>query len=124
MLKKNEIRGNLRGRGLLSLTNERSSGSSAQPTAPYNEAATLGITDSLPSTSKVNISIKNSHPLKNSTYSQQQKKGSRNQPSCLPTRWGSNNPRTNKKYTCSNSIRPGALPVIRAHQRKKKQQLI
>ncbi|KAF2344974.1 Phosphatidylinositol-4-phosphate 5-kinase core [Trinorchestia longiramus] len=74
------------------LTNERSrSGSRAQPTALYNEAATLCDTRSLPSTSKVNISTKNSHHQNNSTYSQQQSKGSRNQPSCLWTGWGSNN---------------------------------
>ncbi|KAF2348301.1 hypothetical protein FHG87_020942 [Trinorchestia longiramus] len=58
-------------------------------------------TDSLPSTSKVNISINNSHHLNNSTHSRQPGKESRNQPSCLRTGWGSNNPRTNK-FTCSN----------------------
>ncbi|KAF2365754.1 hypothetical protein FHG87_003486 [Trinorchestia longiramus] len=45
-------------------------------------------THSLPSTSKVNNSTKNSHHLKSSTYSQQQNERRRNQPSCL---------RTNKK---------------------------
>ncbi|KAF2354600.1 hypothetical protein FHG87_014645 [Trinorchestia longiramus] len=50
------------------LTNERSrSGSRAQLTALYNEAATLCVTDSLPSTSKVNIT-KNSQHLNNSTH--------------------------------------------------------
>ncbi|KAF2359459.1 hypothetical protein FHG87_009785 [Trinorchestia longiramus] len=43
----------------------------AQPTALYKEAATLCFTDSLPSTFKVNIATKNSHHLRNSTYSQQ-----------------------------------------------------
>ncbi|KAF2353571.1 hypothetical protein FHG87_015675 [Trinorchestia longiramus] len=38
------------------------------PTALYNEAATLCVADSLPSTSKVNISTKNSHHLNSSTY--------------------------------------------------------
>ncbi|KAF2362066.1 hypothetical protein FHG87_007179 [Trinorchestia longiramus] len=106
------------------LTNERSrSGSRAQSTAQYKEAATLlhliyvhpvpnslsqtfpigtdrptdWVTNSLPSASKVNISAKNSHHLKYLTHLQQQSKGSRNQPSCLRTGWGSNNPRNNKK---------------------------
>ncbi|KAF2349187.1 hypothetical protein FHG87_020057 [Trinorchestia longiramus] len=67
------------------LTNERSrSGTRAQPTTlySYNEAATLCVTV-LSSASKVNISTKNSHHLKKSTYSQQQSKKSRNEPSCL-----------------------------------------
>ncbi|KAF2353520.1 hypothetical protein FHG87_015718 [Trinorchestia longiramus] len=70
------------------LTYKRShSGSKAQLTALYNEAATLCVTDSLPSTSKFIISIKNSHHLNNSTYSQQQNKRSKNQPSYLRTIW-------------------------------------
>ncbi|KAF2358182.1 hypothetical protein FHG87_011060 [Trinorchestia longiramus] len=67
--------------------------------------------DSLPRTSKVNISAKNSHHLKNSTHSQQQSKESKNHPSCLQTRRGSNNPRTNKKCTYSNSPRTPTLNV-------------
>ncbi|KAF2364531.1 Cation/H+ exchanger [Trinorchestia longiramus] len=43
------------------------------------------VRDSLPSASKVNVSTKNSHHLMNSTRSQQQSKGSRNQSSCLRT---------------------------------------
>ncbi|KAF2357214.1 Sulfotransferase domain [Trinorchestia longiramus] len=58
------------------LTNER-----------YNEAATLCVTDSLPSTSKVNISTKNFHHLNNSTHSEQKRKENINQPSCLRTGW-------------------------------------
>ncbi|KAF2362846.1 hypothetical protein FHG87_006400 [Trinorchestia longiramus] len=55
----------------------------SQPPYTYNEATTLGVTGSLPSTSKVNISTNNSHHLNNSTYSQQQSRGIRNQPSFL-----------------------------------------
>ncbi|KAF2356740.1 hypothetical protein FHG87_012505 [Trinorchestia longiramus] len=87
-------------------------GSRAQPTALYNEAVTLCVTFSLPSPSKVNISTMNSHHLKNSTHSQQQSKGSRNQPFCLQTGWGLNNPRAIKtvakyrsnKYECVRGI--------------------
>ncbi|KAF2346947.1 hypothetical protein FHG87_022298 [Trinorchestia longiramus] len=104
---------------LLSLTYERSrSGSSAQSTALYNEATTLGNTDSLPSASKVNISTKNSHHLSNSTHSQQQSKGSRNQPSCLRTGWGSNNPRANK-CTCSNHTSQHPAGNTRASKKDK-----
>ncbi|KAF2368222.1 hypothetical protein FHG87_001018 [Trinorchestia longiramus] len=85
-------------------------GSRAPPTALYNEAATLCVTESRPSTSKVNISAKNSYHLNNSIHSQQESKGCINQPSCLRTGWGSNNPRTNKKCTCSNS--PFTLCVL------------
>ncbi|KAF2345222.1 hypothetical protein FHG87_024022 [Trinorchestia longiramus] len=68
------------------LTNERSpSGIRAQPTALYNEAATLCATDSLPSAFKVNIPTMNSHHLKKSTYNQQQSERSKNQPSCWQT---------------------------------------
>ncbi|KAF2360813.1 hypothetical protein FHG87_008425 [Trinorchestia longiramus] len=43
----------------MSLTNEQSrSGSSAQPTALYNEATMLGVTNYLPSASKVSISTR------------------------------------------------------------------
>ncbi|KAF2349770.1 hypothetical protein FHG87_019473, partial [Trinorchestia longiramus] len=59
----------------ITFSNERSrSGSRTQPTAPYNERATLCVTDSLPSDSKVNIYTKNFQHLNNSTYSQQQSK--------------------------------------------------
>ncbi|KAF2356182.1 hypothetical protein FHG87_013071 [Trinorchestia longiramus] len=49
---------------------------------------------------------KNSHHLKNSTYNQQQSNERRNQPSCLRTGRGSNNPSTNENCTRNNS--PGA----------------
>ncbi|KAF2368500.1 Protein of unknown function DUF4817 [Trinorchestia longiramus] len=68
----------------------------------------IGQKDSLRSTSKVSISTNNSHHPNNSTHSQQQSKESRNQPSCLRTGWGSNNPRTNK-CTCSNYLYVPAL---------------
>ncbi|KAF2367276.1 hypothetical protein FHG87_001972 [Trinorchestia longiramus] len=87
----------------MTLTNERSrSGSRSQPTALYNEAATLCVTDARPSAYKVNISSKNSHHLNNSTHSQQQSERRRNQPICLRTEWCSNNLRTNKKCTPYN----------------------
>ncbi|KAF2362918.1 hypothetical protein FHG87_006323 [Trinorchestia longiramus] len=88
------------------LTNERSrSGSRSLPTAQY-EAATLCVTDSLLSAYKVNISTKNSHHLKKSTYSQQQSEGSKNQPSCLRTGWAdvrNEEPRTNIIFNCLNT---------------------
>ncbi|KAF2356173.1 hypothetical protein FHG87_013062 [Trinorchestia longiramus] len=69
-------------------TNERCrSSSSTLPTVQYNEAAILCFKDSLPSASRFNISTKKSHHLKNSTHTQQQSKGRRNQPSCLRTGW-------------------------------------
>ncbi|KAF2349864.1 hypothetical protein FHG87_019380 [Trinorchestia longiramus] len=84
----------------LSLTNERSrSGSSVQITALHNGAAVLGVTHAPPSAFKVNISTTSSRQLNTSIHSQQQSKESRNQPSCLRTGWGLNNPRTNKKCT-------------------------
>ncbi|KAF2346223.1 hypothetical protein FHG87_023021 [Trinorchestia longiramus] len=83
--------------GSTTLTNKRSrSCSRAQPTTHYKDAATLCVTQSLPSPSKFNISIKNSHQLKNSTCSQQQGERRRNHRSCLRTGWGSNNPHTTR----------------------------
>ncbi|KAF2356676.1 hypothetical protein FHG87_012570 [Trinorchestia longiramus] len=85
------------------LTNERSrSGSRAQLTALYNEAATLCITDFLTSTSKVNISIKNSSPEK--LKLQPTAELIKQKPTILSAdRMGSNNIHTNKKCTYSNS---------------------
>ncbi|KAF2357658.1 hypothetical protein FHG87_011585 [Trinorchestia longiramus] len=114
-------------------------GTGVDTNAGTGEGTNTG-TDSLPSVYKVNIFIKNSHHLNNSTHCQQQSKESRNQPSCLRTGWSSNNSRTNKKCTCSNSPRaptfyvPGCVPSkcqyastrcqgVRG-SRKKKQQLI
>ncbi|KAF2346287.1 hypothetical protein FHG87_022957 [Trinorchestia longiramus] len=66
--------------------------------------------DSLPSASKVSTSAKNSHhqELNSQPTTEQREK---NQPSCLRTGWGSNNPRTNKTSTCFNFAHPGALPA-------------
>ncbi|KAF2349941.1 hypothetical protein FHG87_019305 [Trinorchestia longiramus] len=82
------------------------SGSKAQPSALYKEAETFCFTHSLPITSKVNISAKNSHHLKNSQPTTEQRKN--NQPSCLRTGWVQiRTPHTNKNSTHFNSSRPG-----------------
>ncbi|KAF2357131.1 hypothetical protein FHG87_012109 [Trinorchestia longiramus] len=81
--------------------------SSAQPTALIMRLQRSAHTDSLPSTSKVNISTNNSHHLNNLTHSEQQIKESRNQPSCLRVGWDSSNPRTNKcKCSTYTSLHP------------------
>ncbi|KAF2348858.1 hypothetical protein FHG87_020386, partial [Trinorchestia longiramus] len=66
----------------------------AQPTALNKKSATLCFTDSLPSPSKVIISTKNSHHLKNSTQSQQQKKKKKKPVFLSADKMGSNNSRT------------------------------
>ncbi|KAF2368754.1 hypothetical protein FHG87_000489 [Trinorchestia longiramus] len=89
------------------LTNERSrSDSRAQPTAQYMEAATLCVTDSLPSASKVNISANNSQLPRTLPTAERRK-----QKSIILSadRMGSNNLRTNKKCTYSNSTRAPTL---------------
>ncbi|KAF2344042.1 hypothetical protein FHG87_025202 [Trinorchestia longiramus] len=86
------------------LTSERSrSGSRAQSTAQYKEAATLCHGLCAKWGFKVNIFTKNFHHLNNSTHSQQQNERRRDQPSCQRTGWGSNNPHTSKKCTRYNS---------------------
>ncbi|KAF2351636.1 hypothetical protein FHG87_017606 [Trinorchestia longiramus] len=59
----------------------RCAGSRAQPTAHYKEAATVCITNSSTKRFQSQHLHKNSHHLKK-VHSQQQSKGSRNQPSC------------------------------------------
>ncbi|KAF2368254.1 hypothetical protein FHG87_000992 [Trinorchestia longiramus] len=86
----------------LSLNDERSrSGSSAQPTTLFNEATALGVTDSPPSASKVNISSKNSHHLQKSTQPTAEQR--KQKPTILSAdRMGFNNSRTIKTCVAKN----------------------
>ncbi|KAF2366886.1 hypothetical protein FHG87_002358 [Trinorchestia longiramus] len=101
----------------LSLTNERSrSGSSAQPTALYNEATTLGeIIPTLHFRSQhLHQELSSTAEINTQPTAEQRKLKS----DILSTdRMVSNNIRTNKKCTYSNSIRPVALSTRRAQRR-------